>query len=162
MPAYRASRLVEEFFSRATRHHEFRSAHISILAKDHPIALRLAEILGAPSREFMHEKLTLDQSNACLQEIIRLESISHADARIILLNQYFGITQWAIDGKPVTTRSTLNMHYGAIPCLSTFLWFETEEQFSYIRQIMNDLGLCKLNKQHLKLVKRPPGDAEIG
>jgi hypothetical protein len=159
MPAYRASRLLEEFFSKATRHHEFRSASISITAGDHPIALRLAEILSVPSKELLPEKLTLDQSNACLQEIIRLETVSPADAGIILLIQYFEITQWAIDGKPVITRSTLAMHYGALPCLSTRLWFETEEQFNYIRHIMNDLCLCKLNKQHLKLVKRPPSAA---
>jgi hypothetical protein len=107
----------------------------------------------------MHEKLTLDQSNICLQEIIRLEFISPADAGIILLNQYFEIRQWAIDGKTVNTRSTVTMHYGALPCLTTRLWFETEEEFTYIRQVMGDLGLCKLNKQHLKLMKRPPSAA---
>jgi hypothetical protein len=156
MPAYRASRLLEEFFLKATRHHEFRSASLSINTRAHLIALQFAKILGVSSRDFMHEKLTLDQSNACLHEIIRLESAAPAEAGIILLNQYFEITQWAIGGKPVNTQSTLTMHYGALPCLSTRLWFETEDEFNYVRDIMNDLGLCKLNKQHLKLMKRPP------
>jgi hypothetical protein len=161
MPAHRASRLLEDFFSRATRRREFKSASISIAAKDHPITPRLAAILNLPSKEFMHTRLNLDQSNACLQEIIRLESISSADAGIILLNQYFEISQWAIDDRPVNTRSTVTMHYGALPCLTTRLWFETEKEFSYIRQIMSDLGLCKLNKQHLKLMKRPPSAGHI-
>lgn len=156
MPAHRASKLLEEFFLRATRQHEFRSGSLSINTRAHPIALRFAEILSVPSKDFMHEQLTLDQLNACLQEIIRLESIAPVDARVILLNQYFEITQWAIDGKPVNTRSTLTMHYGAIPCLSTRLWFETEDEFAYIRNTMIDLGLCKLNRQHLKLMKRTP------
>jgi hypothetical protein len=109
----------------------------------------------------MHEKLTLDQSNTCLQEIIRLESTSPADARVILLDQCFEITQWIIDGKPVNTRPTLTMHYGAIPCLSTRLWFETGEQFRYIRRVLNDLELCKLNEQHLKLMKPPPTSKDL-
>jgi hypothetical protein len=107
----------------------------------------------------MHEKLTLDQSNTCLQEIIRLESTSPADAAIILLDQYFEILQWDIDGQTVNTQSTVTMHYGALPCLTTILWFETEEEFNYIRQLMDDLGLCKLNKQHLKFMKRPSSGA---
>jgi hypothetical protein len=153
MPAQRASRLLEDFFSKTTQHHELKSASISIAAKDHPIAQRLAAILNTPTAEFMHARLNLDQSNTCLQEIIRLESISSADARVILLNQHFEISQWVIGGKFVDTRSTVTMHYGALPCLGTRLWFDTEDEFDYIRQILGDIGLCKLNRQHLKLMK---------
>jgi hypothetical protein len=151
MPADRARRLLEEFISRATGHHEFRSASLSIM-RDHPIALRFAEVLGMPS-VLLHERLTHDQSNACLQEIMSLESSAPADARIVLLNQCFEVSQWAIDGRFVATRSKLNMHYGAVPCLTTRLWFETEMQFNYIRDIFNELGLCRLNKQHLRSMK---------
>jgi hypothetical protein len=156
MPALRASTLLEEFLAKATRHHEFKSSSLSINYRDDRIARRFAEILRLETKDFMHEKLSLDQSNACLQEIIRLESTSSAGAGVILLNQSFEITQWAIDGEPVNTRSKLTMSYGALPCLSTRLWFETVEQFQYIRHVMSDLGLCKLNDQHLKLMKPPP------
>jgi hypothetical protein len=156
MPAIRASTLLQEFLSKGTRHHEFKSASLSINYRDDRIALRFAEILGLGTKDFMHEKLSLDQSNACLQEIIRLESTSSADAGVILLNQHFEVTQWAIDAMSVNTRSKLTMSYGALPCLSTRLWFETAEQFQYIRHVMSDLGLCKLNEQHLKLMRPPP------
>jgi hypothetical protein len=156
MSALRASALLEEFLAKATRHHKFKSASLSINYRDDRIALRFAEILGIETKDFMHEKLTFDQSNVCLQEIIRLESTSSADAGVILLNQCFEIAQWAIDGKSVNTRSRLTMSYGALPCLSTRLWFHTVDQFQYIRHVLSDLGLCKLNEQHLKLMKPPP------
>jgi hypothetical protein len=88
MPAYRASSLLEEFFSRATRHHELKWVSLSVNTRAHPIAQRLADILGVPPCDFMHERLTVDQSDACLKEIIRLESVAPADARTILLNQF--------------------------------------------------------------------------
>jgi hypothetical protein len=156
MPAFRASTLLKEFLDRTTRHNELKSTSLIVDRRHGHIAARFAEILGVPPKDFMHEKLTPDQSNTCLKEIIRLESTSPADARVISLDQYFKITQWIIDRKPVNTRSTLTMHYGAIPCLTTRLWFESVGQFHYIRDVMIDLGLCTLNEQHLKLMKPPP------
>jgi hypothetical protein len=156
MPALRASTLLKEFLAKATRHHEFKSASLSINYRDDRIARRFAEILRLETKDFTHGKLSFDQSNVCLQEIIRLESASSADAGVILLNQSFEIMQWVVDGKSVNTRSKLTMSYGALPSISTRLWFETIEQFQYIRQVMSDLGLCKLNEQHLKFMKPPP------
>jgi hypothetical protein len=156
MPAQHARSLLEQFFDRATREHMFRSSSLSVM-RGHPIGTRFAEILNVPLREFMHERLSLEQSSACLEELVRAEAATPADARAVMLAQHFEISKWNMDGEPVNTRSTLTMRYGGLPCLTTRLWFETEEEFNYIRDVMGELGLCKLNKQHLKLMKRPVG-----
>jgi len=155
MPAHRASSLLGEFFVKATHNHDLVSASITVV-RNEPLSKRLSDILNLPAIELSHTKLTREQANACLQEVIRLESRSAAEARDILLNEYFKIPQWIVEGRSVNTQSTMAMHYGALPCLTTRLWFETEEEFYCIQQLLDAIGLCKLNKQHLKRMRRPP------
>ena len=156
MPALRARNLLQEFLLSSATNYELHSASLSIdRAGDHMTG-RFAELLGVPPKQFMHEDLNFDQSGACLNEVIRLEAASPTDATTIHLDQYFKVTEWTIGGQPVQTQSTLAMHYGARPLLSTRLWFQTVEQFHYIRDVMTDLGLCKLREQYLKLMNPPP------
>ena len=154
MPALRARKLLQEFLVSSAEQYELHSASLSVDRGGDPHD-RFAELLGVPPKQFMHENLRFDQFEACLNEVIRLEAASPTDASTIHLSQYFKITEWTIGGRPVQTQSTLTMHYGARPFLSTRLWFQTVEQFQYIRDVMTDVGLCKLSAQHLKLMKPP-------
>jgi hypothetical protein len=74
--------------------------------------------------------------------------------------EYFKIPQWVVEGRRVNTQSMMAMHYGALPCLTTRLWFETEEGFYFTQQFLEAIGLCNLDKQHLKRMRRPPDAAE--
>jgi TPR repeat protein len=151
MHARRASKLLEQFFSRAIWNHELNS--VSLGATAHLVALRLAAVLGVPPRDFMHERLTLEQSDACLRELIRLESEAPADAKSNLLSQYFEITQWAINGKPVpclvaqrvfgsgrherNRLCKLNNRNGVVDKKSALDWFRlSARQGHYLAQIM--------------------------
>jgi hypothetical protein len=154
MPALRARKLLQEFLSSSAAQYEFHSASLSIDRGGDPHD-RFAELLGVPPKQFMHKNLRFDESEACLNEVIRLEAASPKDACTIDLNQHFKITEWTIGGQPVQTQSTVTMHYGVRPFLSTRLWFQTVEQFQYIRDVMTDVGLCKFSAQHLKLMKPP-------
>jgi len=40
-----------------------------------------------------------------------------------------------------------------LPCISTFFQFETVEQFLSVKQVLEDIGLCKLNEKYLKPVR---------
>ena len=40
------------------------------------------------------------------------------------------------------------------PCISTFLEFQTIEEFEFIKGVLSDLEFCTLNEKHLKPVKR--------
>jgi hypothetical protein len=70
-----------------------------------------------------------------------------------MLVQSFIVTKWRVGGQEAPTRSLLSIHYGQLPCLSTLLEFETVEQFHIVQRVLADIGLCKLNEKHLKLVK---------
>jgi hypothetical protein len=159
MPAHRASSLLEDFFAKATQNHDLVSASITVVKND-LLSNRLADILNLPATELSHTRLTGEQANACLQEVIRLESRAAPEARDIHLNEYFKIPVWVVEGRRANTHSMMTMHYGALPCLTTRLWFETEEEFYFIQQLLDAIGLCKLNKQHLKHMRRPPGAPE--
>jgi len=39
-------------------------------------------------------------------------------------------------------------------CISTFLQFQTVEEFQFVKEVLSDLQFCVLNEKHLKPVKR--------
>ena len=71
----------------------------------------------------------------------------------ILRSRAIKIHEWHIAGTAAPTQSTIHWNYGSTPGISTFLRFNTREEFDYIRSVFADLKLCKLNEKHLKLVK---------
>ena len=68
-------------------------------------------------------------------------------------SQTFEIKKWRINGQEVDTRSRIMIHFGERPYISTMLVFETFEQFQSIKRVLEDIGLCKLNEKHLKMIK---------
>ena len=68
--------------------------------------------------------------------------------------QTIDISKWRIEGQPVPTQSLIMLYYGMKPCLSTFLQFETVDEFEFVKRVLADLQFCKLNEKHLKPVKQ--------
>ena len=69
------------------------------------------------------------------------------------LAQLFEITKWRIDGQEVPTISSVSIHFGQLPCISTFFQFETVEKFYSVRRVLEDIGLCKLNEKYRKPIR---------
>jgi hypothetical protein len=99
------------------------------------------------------DTLTFEQSEKCVDELIRDEASAGSTPSHFNLGQSFEITQWRVDGQEVPTQSLLSIHYGQLPCLTTFLQFETVEDFRSVQRVLADIGLCKLNEKHLKPMK---------
>ena len=91
-----------------------------------------------------------NQCEVALNEIIRDSALR----RGVLLQQSFEISKWLINGQPAAIRSRVHLDYGMKPCISTFLKFETVEQFVFVKKVLSDLDFCTLNEKHLKPVKR--------
>jgi hypothetical protein len=71
-----------------------------------------------------------------------------------MLLQGVDISQWLIDGQPAATQSRIHLHYGTKPSISTFLQFQTIDEFEFVKRVFADLKFCKLNEKHLKPMKR--------
>ena len=155
MPAERAKTLFGQFLAAAVAEHKFISARLSIHDSSGQMVPRYERLLGTQSQEGRgrFDALTLDQSERCLDELIRDEASGAGRAGRLLLAQSFEVTKWRVGGQEVPTRSLLSIHYGQLPCLTTFLQFESLEQFLSVQRVLADIGLCKLNEKHLKPVK---------
>jgi hypothetical protein len=111
---------------------------------------RFERLLGAVTTNNSFDSLTREQNETALNELIR----NPAPLRGVLLTQHYEFSKWLIRGQPVDTKSTVMLDYGMGPCISTFLQFQSVDDFHFVQQILSDLNFCKLNEKHLKLDKR--------
>ena len=95
-----------------------------------------------------NEELPHDQFEACIQQIIAEQTAKKTSRAWVA--QHFDISAWRIHGHLIKTFSTITLYYGSGACISTHLQFDKKEHFDYIRQTLEDLGLCTLNEKYLK------------
>ena len=154
MPPERAKARFQEFRNTAVAEDKFSSASLRIQDDSGEVVRRYERLVGIPTQDgCSFARLTLEQSDKCIDELIKDEASAPGAAGRFSLTQMFEITKWRIDGQEVPTTSSVIIHYGQLPCISTFFQFETVEQFYSVRRVLEDIGLCKLNEKHLKPVR---------
>ena len=165
MEPARQRALFEQFLKRAVAEYSFEGGILTVFAGSPPPHLqgqepyghatesdvqRFEQLLGAVAQNGWFYSLTPHQCEVALNEIIR-DSVLRPG---VLLKQSFEISKWLINGQPAAIRSRIHLDYGMKPCISTFLKFETVEQFEFVKKVLSDLHFCTLNEKHLKPVKR--------
>ena len=153
MPASRARKRFEQFIMIAVGEYELQSARLSVGDPSGELVKRYEQVIGTAAKNGQFPTLNKEQSELCINEIIRAEPLGLGTMTHLNLLQSFKITKWRIEEKNVATNSLIGMHYGLLPCLTTQLQFETIEQFEYIKQALESVRLCKLNIKHLRFVK---------
>jgi hypothetical protein len=154
MPAVRAKARFQEFLNTAVAEHKFSSASFTLQDASGEVVPRYERLVGIPALHgCSFPRLTHEQSERCIDELIKDEASTPGAAGNFALAQLFEITKWRVDGEEVPTTSRVSIHYGQLPCISTFFEFETVEQFDSVRRVLEDIGLCKLNEKHLKPVR---------
>jgi len=159
--------LFDEFLKTAVAGHSFTGGSLTLYVGSAPPFLpleaqgmwghatsndvqRFEQLLGTTAREGAFYSLTPQQCELALNEIIRNSAITPG----VMLLQGVEISNWLIEGHSVPTQSRITLYYGMKPCISTFLQFETTEQFEFIKRVLSDLQFCKLNERHLKPIRR--------
>jgi len=150
MRAERARSLFEQFLATAVSEYRFISASLNIYDASGQIVSRYERLVGTGAREGRFEELTQVQCTKCLDEIVKDESSSSSGLSPFLLAQSLEVTKWRIGNEAVATSSLISMYYGRLPCISTFLLFDTVEQFQHVKRALGDLRFCKLSEKHLK------------
>ena len=150
MPAGRAHALLRRFLELAVARHALGPAQLVVLGTEPSLDASLVEALGTPLVAGGSHQLSPEGAARAVEVIARWEAGHPGRPAPVHLTQSFAIEAWRIDGREVTTKSLLTMHYGALPCLSTFLEFGSVEEFERVRAVFADLGICKLNPKHLK------------
>ena len=164
MPAEREKALFSQFLANAVGKHMFSSGYLTIakysgvlstVSSSDPFLQRFERATGMTSQQGYFGQLTHGQSEKCVDEIIKYEALSpdESGSYLVTLMQSFSICSWRIDGREVSTSSSMNLNYGKLPAVSTFLQFDTIEHFQYIKRVLEDLRFCKLNEKHLKVKK---------
>jgi hypothetical protein len=139
MPAKRAKALFTEFFATAISDYKFSTASFGITDGNVETVQRFESLLSAIAGNGHFAGLTQEQFDLCLNEIVREEALASGRTSSFILLQAFEISKWRI--------------HGQLPCISTFLQFETVEQFQEIKRVPKNLHFCKLNEKHLKPVR---------
>lgn len=158
MSAERARSLFGQFLEVAAAEYRFVSAMLMLHGVSDDAAKRFGRVVGCASPPGSFHMLSQEQCERCIDEVIRFETSDTREP--LLLTQTFEITHWNIDGAKMPTNSTVTMYYGNLPCLSTFLLFDSVEQYHKIKQIVEDLKLCKFNDKHLKTLRTKPRSDE--
>jgi hypothetical protein len=154
MPPDRAKALFQKFRNTAVAEEKFSSASLRIQDDSGEVVRRYERLIGIPTQDgCSFARMTLEQSDRCIDELIKDEASAPGAASRFALTQMFEITKWRIDGQEVPTTSSVIINYGQLPCISTFFQFETVEQFYSVRRVLEEIGLCKLNEKHLKPLK---------
>ena len=151
--AAHARELLQKFFAAATANVEFRAA--SLFGLRNPPESSLDEDLAefAPTEPTGLSQLTRNQSDACVDIISAWEDQNSGHPTTVGLLQAFEVTTWNINERLVPTTSLFHMNYGSLPCISTFLQFESTTDFDHVRTTLAEVGLCALNPKHLKFRK---------
>ena len=158
--------LFNDFLGRAVAEHSFTKGSLTLFVGSAPEFLpleaqgmwghvtsndvqRFEQLLGTGSHNGMFNSLTPQQCEVALDEIIKNSALIPG----VVLLQSVDISKWLIEGRPVATQSQMMLYFGMKPCLSTFLEFQTTDEFEFIKRVLSDLQFCKLNEKHLKPIK---------
>jgi hypothetical protein len=157
--------LFAEFLKRAVAEYTWEKGSLTFFAGEAPPFLqgkgpwghvtdkdihRFEHLLGAGAKNGSFPELSPLHGEAALNEIIRDGALLPA----ILLLQHVVISKWRVEGQAIATQSRIMLYYGMKPCISTFLEFQSVEQFQFVKKTLSDLHFCTLNEKHLKPVKR--------
>ena len=144
----RQRKLTRDFFAEGVSEYKFEIGSLTILSSSAQLIQRFERLLKVTAYKNQFSILTQRQCQKCIDEIIKEPSFQIT--RQLLLLQCFVISKWRIHNKKVVTNSRIMLFYGLQPCMSTFLQFNSHEEFLIIKNLLLDLGLCKLNEKHLK------------
>jgi hypothetical protein len=153
LSARQIDELVHRFLATATGEHEFTSGVLSadITSPESDLARDLLAIAG--KRQW---HMPAEATARCVAVLAEWEDRNQRRPECVQLLQACEIREWRLRGRLVPTSSQLNVNYGALPCLSTFLHFDGLEDFELIGKALSDLGICRLNPKHLKPLRPLP------
>ena len=150
MPAGRAEERLARFLELAVARHTLGPGQLVVHGEDQSLDALLAEAVEMSPLGSGSYPLTPKGAERAVAALARWEGEHPGRPTPVHLVRSYVIEAWKIDGRPVATKSMLTMHYGALPCLSTFLEFGSVEEFERIREVFAEVGLCTLNPKHLK------------
>ncbi len=145
--------LFGKFLATAVAEYKDGGGSLTFRGSSAEIVQRFERLLGVAALNGNFHSLTFQQCDQCLNELLGDAALVSGVFGQTFLLQCVVATKWRIGGQEVATDSRILLYYGQRAIISTFLQFETIEQFHYVQAVLADLGLCKLNEQHLKLVK---------
>lgn len=88
-----------------------------------------------------------------MNEIVKEETSFPGEAvKWLGLMKGVKIKRWNIAGQSVAIDSMIMINYGEVPCLSTHFYFNAVEEYQYVKSVLEDLSLCKLNDKYFKRV----------
>jgi hypothetical protein len=109
-----------------------------------------ARLLGGEKRTQSLGNLDSHEVETCLDELISNDSLYVLGGAGAVVMAGVRISRWRLRDLDSATHSLINIYYGANPRISTFLTFNEIEEFMFVRQALDDAGLCRLNEKHLK------------
>lgn len=160
MAPARQKHLFDAFLDRAVAERKITSASLLISSLGQPALNPIADViqhfeilLNTTARSGHFTRLTEPQFDQCFATIKADPKLTSDMRGLLLLTQRLTVTKWRIDGTEFATNSHFDLSYGSSPSVTTFLTFESVDQFRFVQGVLAELRFCRLNEKHLKPVK---------
>lgn len=147
MHPQRAAKLFETFLEEAVADYKFDSGSLSILGSNE-LVQHFEQLVNTNSHNGQFARLNQVQCDKCKDDVTY--NLAPEMLRKLVFLESYEIFKWLIDGRAVSTHSRIMLQYGLLPCVSTFLQFNTRAEFLHIKAILTKLRFCNLNEKHLK------------
>jgi len=107
-------------------------------------------LLHAPATQPAFSNLNETQFELCFRELLERPELFESGRHGATVGAYYSIKTWNIKGVDVVADSALGMYFGAKPVIIPRFSFETLDIFEYLREVLEEVRLCKLNPKHIK------------
>jgi len=149
MTPLRIHAAIDSFLYLATSEYKIISIQLSIIHCRDEVKSVFSKYVDLTVNNGTNIDLSIQQYIDCLSAIESAHQL-FTENDLYILNVFFEISKWKIKDQLHDTKSELIIWHTPFPCLTTEFQFEKLDHYYYIKQILEDLKICKLNEKHLK------------
>jgi hypothetical protein len=153
MPISRVQTLFNRFLEATASEFHFNTADLWTSGTSASIVSRYEALVGKPAIAHRIADLGQALSERWLAQLIEDETEFRSGAVYLSLTQEYDVAKWKCRESDQVTPSRLTVHYNTHSRLGTALQFESLAQFEFVRDALEEVGLCKLNSKHLKPIR---------
>jgi hypothetical protein len=154
MPSERATRLWDRFMGLSVSEYKYQSSELRISYDSSGLINKKFEnLLEVTPLKGSFYNLNQEQYDLCLRELIKEELLLGDQTNPFMLSKSVQISKWKIQDQDILTDSWITLNVGDMPFVTTFLQFDSVENFLKVKEILEEIKFFKLNEKHLKLRK---------
>ncbi|HEY8876707.1 MAG TPA: hypothetical protein VIN03_04025 [Roseateles sp.] len=152
MPIGRVHGLLQQFLETTADGCKWGDGNLWMSNADPDTVSRYEAAVGRATTQGYIQGLGYGECQRCLELLLADEQDFRANEVHLSLWRPIEIGQWKRRTSDLLKPSLLTVQYDVHAHLQTTLFFESPDQFQFVADALRNLGLCALNRRHLKMV----------